>query len=133
MIAELGHLALVVALAAALFQSVVPMIGAARGWIGWMEAGRSAAVAQFLLLAFSFGALMHAFVTSDFSLQLVFANSHSAKPMLYKITGVWGNHEGSMMLWVLILALFGATAAVFGSYLPASLRARVLGIQGLVG
>ncbi len=133
MIAELGHLALAVALAVALFQAVVPMIGAARGWIGWMEAGRSAAVAQFLLLAFSFGALTHAFVTSDFSLQLVFANSHSAKPMLYKVTGVWGNHEGSMLLWVLILALFGAAAAVFGSYLPPSLRARVLGVQGLIG
>ena len=133
MIAELGHLALAVALAVAIFQSTVPMIGAARGWLGWMEAGRSAAVAQFLLLAFSFGALTHAFVTSDFSLQLVYANSHSAKPMLYKVTGVWGNHEGSMMLWVLILALFGAAAAVFGTYLPASLRARVLSVQGMVG
>ena len=133
MIAELGHLALVVALGVAIFQTIVPMIGAARGWLGWMEAGRSAAVAQFLLLAFSFGALTHAFVTSDFSLQLVYANSHSAKPMLYKVTGVWGNHEGSMMLWVLILSLFGAMAALFGSYLPASLRARVLGVQGAVG
>lgn len=133
MIAELGHLALALALGVALFQAIVPMIGATRGWPGWMASGRSAAVAQFLLLGFAFGALTYGFVTSDFSLQLVFGNSHSAKPMLYKVTGVWGNHEGSMLLWVLILALFGAIAAVFGDYLPDTLRARVLGVQGMIG
>ncbi len=69
-----------------------------------MAVAEPAANTQFLLIAFSFGALMYAFITSDFSLKLVVLNSHSAKPMLYKISGVWGNHEGSMLLWVLIVA-----------------------------
>ncbi len=133
MIAELGHFALILALAVALVQSIVPLIGAQRGWSGWMAVGEPAATAQFLLIALSFGAITHAFVTSDFSLQLVYANSHTDKPMLYKVTGVWGNHEGSMLLWVLILALFGACAAWFGGALPPSLRARVLSVQGLIG
>jgi cytochrome c-type biogenesis protein CcmF len=86
-----------------------------------------------LLVGYAFGALTWAFVTSDFSLQLVYANSHTDKPMIYKISGVWGNHEGSMLLWLLILALFGASAAVFGGNLPARLRARVLAVQGSIG
>ncbi|RNF33481.1 heme lyase CcmF/NrfE family subunit [Paracoccus methylarcula] len=112
---------------------IVPMIGAARGWQGWMDSARPAAMAQFLLTGLSFAALTMAFVTSDFSLKLVYENSHTAKPMIYKISGVWGNHEGSMLLWVLILALFGAAAAVFGGNLPPSLRARVLAVQASVG
>lgn len=98
-----------------------------------MAVGDTAAGLQFLMIAVSFAALTHAFVTSDFSLRLVTLNSHSAKPMLYKITGVWGNHEGSMLLWVLIVALFGACAAWFGGNLPPSLRARVLAVQGMIG
>jgi cytochrome c-type biogenesis protein CcmF len=77
--------------------------------------------------------LMWAFISSDFSLLLVVQNSHSAKPMLYKISGTWGNHEGSMLLWILIVSLFGATAAWFGTNLPPSLRARVLSVQGAIG
>src|SRR3546814_15450203 len=76
---------------------------------------------------------MHAYVTSDFSVINVVENSHSAKPLLYKVTGVWGNHEGSMLLWVLILALFGAMVAWFGRNLPPTLRARVLAVQGMIG
>ena len=133
MLNELGHFALVLALAVALVQSIVPLIGAHKGWAGWMAAGDPAASAQFLLIAFAFVALTWAFVTSDFSLQVVFANSHTDKPMLYKVSGVWGNHEGSMLLWVLILALFGATAAWFGKALPVRLRARVLAVQGSIG
>ncbi|MEO0814238.1 MAG: heme lyase CcmF/NrfE family subunit, partial [Myxococcota bacterium] len=91
-----------------------------------------AATAQFVLVAGSFAALTYAFVTSDFSLQLVVMNSHTLKPMLYKVSGVWGNHEGSMLLWVLILALFGACAAWFGRGLPDTLRARVLAVQAAV-
>ena len=72
-------------------------------------------------------------MTSDFSLRLVTLNSHTAKPMLYKVTGVWGNHEGSLLLWVLILSLFGASAAWFGGNLPARLRARVLSVQAMIG
>ncbi|QPM89852.1 heme lyase CcmF/NrfE family subunit [Pseudooceanicola algae] len=133
MYAELGHFALILAFAVALFQMLVPLIGAWRGWPAWMAAAEPAAIAQCLLVTLSFGCLMHGFITSDFSLELVWANSHSAKPMLYKVTGVWGNHEGSMLLWILILALFGAAAAVFGSNLPPSLRARVIGVQASIG
>jgi cytochrome c-type biogenesis protein CcmF len=133
MIAEFGHFALTLAFAVALYQMIVPMIGAAKGWQGWMDSARPAAMAQFLLTGLSFAALTVAFVTSDFSLKLVYENSHTAKPMIYKISGVWGNHEGSMLLWVLILSLFGAAAAAFGSNLPPSLRARVLGVQASIG
>ncbi|WBU60865.1 heme lyase CcmF/NrfE family subunit [Paracoccus albus] len=133
MIAELGHFALILAFAVSLFQCIVPLIGAGRGWPAWMEAARPAAIAQFGLVGLSFAALTVAFVTSDFSVQLVYNNSHSAKPMIYKISGVWGNHEGSMLLWVLILALFGAAAAAFGEHLPPSLRARVLAVQAAIG
>ncbi|MDB6181577.1 heme lyase CcmF/NrfE family subunit [Paracoccus fistulariae] len=133
MIAEFGHFALILAFAVSVFQMTVPMIGAARGWQGWMDSARPAAMVQFLLVAISFIALTISFVTSDFSLKLVYENSHTAKPMLYKITGVWGNHEGSMLLWVLILALFGAAAAVFGDNLPPTLRARVLAVQASIG
>jgi cytochrome c-type biogenesis protein CcmF len=133
MITELGHFALVLALAMAAVQMVVPLVGAQRGWTGWMAAAEPAAVAQLALVALSFGALTWAFVTSDFSLRLVVLNSHSDKPMLYKITGVWGNHEGSLLLWSLILALFGAAVAWFGTNLPPTLRARVLAVQGAVG
>ena len=132
MIVELGHFALILAFAVALFQTVVPMVGAARGWSGWMAAANPAATTQFLLTAISFGALTYAFVTSDFSVQLVTSNSHTLKPMLYKITGVWGNHEGSLLLWVLILTLFGACCAWFGGALPPRLRARVLAVQSSV-
>ena len=129
MIIELGHFALILAALVGVVQMVVPLIGAHKGWRGWMGLADPAATVQFLLVGFSFAALMYAFVVSDFSLRLVVANSHSDKPMLYKISGVWGNHEGSMLLWLLILVLFGACASWFGSNLPASLRARVLGVQ----
>ncbi len=131
--AEIGHFALILAFAVAIFQMVVPMIGAQKGWSGWIDSARPAALAQFGLIAISFVALTMAFVSSDFSVRLVYENSHTAKPLIYKISGVWGNHEGSMLLWVLILALFGAAAAVFDANLPPSLRARVLGVQASVG
>ncbi len=133
MITELGHFALILALFVAIVQMIVPLIGAHRGWPGWMAMAAPAATLQFLFVAASFGALTWAFVTSDFSLRLVWANSHTLKPMLYKITGVWGNHEGSMLLWILILAVFGSAVAVFGGNLPPSLRARVLGVQAWIG
>ena len=81
---------------------------------------------QFTLTALSYAALTYAFVVSDFSVKLVVDNSHTLKPLMYKLSGVWGNHEGSMLLWVLILTLFGASAAWFGGNLPRSLQARVL-------
>ncbi len=133
MIVELGHFALILAALIALLQAVVPMVGAQRGWRGWMAFAEPAATSQLILVAFSFGALTWAFVSSDFSLKLVYENSHSAKPLIYRISGVWGNHEGSMLLWQLILALFGAAAAWFGGNLPDRLRARVLAVQALIG
>ena len=133
MIVEIGHFALVLAFAVAVFQMIVPMIGAHKNWSAWMAVASPAASLQFALVAISFAALTYAFVTSDFSLNLVVANSHTDKPLLYKISGVWGNHEGSLLLWVLILALFGASAAWFGGNLPPRLRARVLAVQSSVG
>ncbi len=133
MITELGHFALILALCLAVLQAVLPLIGAARRHMGWMAVGQSTAIAQFALIALAFAALIHAYVTSDFSVLNVAENSHSAKPLLYKITGVWGNHEGSMVLWVLILSLFGAAVAWFGDNLPPELRARVLAVQGMIG
>ncbi|GAB4389395.1 heme lyase CcmF/NrfE family subunit [Albidovulum sp.] len=133
MITELGHFTLILALMLAALQAVSALVGAHRDWRGWMALAGPAAVAQFVCLAIAFAALTHAFVTSDFSLRLVFLNSHTLKPLLYKVTGVWGNHEGSMLLWVLILALFGASAHWFGASLPERLKARVLGVQALIG
>jgi len=133
MIVELGHFALILALAIALVQTIVPLIGAHKGWQSWMAVAEPAATAQFLLISFSFAALTYAFVTSDFSVALVVNNSHTLKPMIYKVSGVWGNHEGSLLLWVLTLALFGASAAWFGGNLPPALRARVLAVQGSIG
>ena len=105
MIAEAGHFALILACLIALAQSTVPLLGAARRDHALMEMGRAAAVAQFLFIAAAFFSLMHAYVVSDFSVANVYQNSHSGKVMLYKVTGLWSNHEGSMLLWVLILSL----------------------------
>jgi len=132
MITELGHFALILAFMVAIVQMVVPMIGAMQHRPGWMALADPAANVQFALTAFSFGALTWAFITSDFSLQIVVENSHSAKPMLYKVSGTWGNHEGSMLLWVLIVTLFGAMASWFGAGLPPTLRARVLAVQSSI-
>ncbi len=132
MIAESGHYALVLALALALIQSIVPLIGARLRDPALMNVARSTALAQLLFAGASFVALVTLHVTSDFSVANVYENSHSMKPLLYKITGVWGNHEGSMLLWVSILALFGGLVAAFGNNLPLSLRAHVLAVQAWV-
>ena len=132
MIAESGHYALVLALGLALVQSVVPLIGARLRDVALMNVARSTALAQLLFVGASFVALVMLHVNSDFSVANVYENSHSMKPLLYKITGVWGNHEGSMLLWVSILALFGGLVAAFGNNLPLSLRAHVLAVQAWV-
>jgi len=128
----MGHFALVVALCAALAQAIVPFWGARVGDPDLMAVGRSAGLTQFALVAAAFAALVHAHLTSDFSVLNVAENSHSAVPTIYKISGVWGNHEGSMLLWVLILSTFGALVALFGRSLPRALRADALAVQGLV-
>jgi cytochrome c-type biogenesis protein CcmF len=132
MIAELGHYALVLALALALVQSCVPLYGARRDDPALMGVASSTAVAQFGFVALAFGALVACYLRSDFSVVNVFENSHSAKPLIYKITGVWGNHEGSMLLWVLILSVFGALVSIFGGNLPARLKANVLAVQAWI-
>jgi cytochrome c-type biogenesis protein CcmF len=132
MIIEIGHFALILALATAVVQSVVPLIGARRRDAGMMAVGPLAAVTSLMLVAISFFALTYAYVVSDFSVVNVVMNSHSEKPLLFKITGVWGNHEGSMLLWVLILAIFGAGIAFFGGNLPRTLKANVLSVQAWV-
>jgi cytochrome c-type biogenesis protein CcmF len=98
-----------------------------------MAFGTRIAIAQAALLVLAFAALTYGFVVSDFSLAVVFQNSHSLKPMLYKVSGVWGNHEGSMLMWVLTLAIFSAAVALFGRNLPPTLKARVLSVQAMIG
>ncbi|HEC91168.1 MAG TPA: heme lyase NrfEFG subunit NrfE, partial [Alphaproteobacteria bacterium] len=132
MISEIGHFALVLALMVAVVQAVIPMAGAARNNARWMAFAGPASYVQVALVAISFAALTYAFVTSDFSVKLVVENSNSAKPLLFKITGVWANHEGSMLLWVLILALYGAAVAAFGANLPPGLKARAIAVQAMV-
>jgi cytochrome c-type biogenesis protein CcmF len=132
MLSELGQFALALALPVALIQSIVPMIGAARNIPAWMAVSRPAAFALLGLIGLSFAALTHAFIVNDFSVIAVFQNSHTAKPLLYKVAGVWGNHEGSMVLWIAILAVFGAGVAAFGRNLPPSLMARALAVQGMI-
>ncbi|BCW89914.1 Cytochrome c-type biogenesis protein CcmF [Alphaproteobacteria bacterium SO-S41] len=133
MIPEIGHFALLLGLALALYQAAAGFFGAARRAPRLMESAGAAAIALAGALAVSFGALIAVYVQSDFSVAVVVGNSHSAKPLLYKIAGAWGNHEGSMLLWSLMLALFGAMVAVFGRGLPPTLKARVLGVQALIG
>src|SRR3546814_25514 len=120
------------ALAVAVVQGSLPAIGAARQSDSLMAVAGPAAVAQFLLVGTAFLSLMYAYVVSDFTVANVVENSHSAKPMLYKVTGVWGNHEGSMVLWILMLAGFGAAVALFGRSLPATLKARALAVQAWI-
>lgn len=132
MIAELGHYALVLALSLSLVQSIVPFWGARTGDTALMQAGTTCAIAGFLATLIAFAALTYSYVTSDFSLLNVWQNSHTSKPLLYKYTAVWGNHEGSMLLWVLMLTLFSALLAAFATALPARLKANTLSVQGWV-
>jgi cytochrome c-type biogenesis protein CcmF len=133
MIVELGHFALILALMVAVVQSTLPLWGAHANDARLMALAEPAALVQMVLVAASFGVLTWAFVTSDFSLSVVVSNSHTEKPLIYKISGVWGNHEGSLLLWVLILAIYGGAVALWGGNLPTRLRARVLAVQGMVG
>ncbi|MCF6221208.1 MAG: heme lyase CcmF/NrfE family subunit [Robiginitomaculum sp.] len=132
MIAEIGQIALILAFLIAVAQSVLPMVGAHKADARLMAFGDKAALAQFILLGVSFIALTIVFVQSDFSVKLVTVNSHTDKPLLYKISGVWGNHEGSMLLWVLILGIYGALVPIYGKNLPAGLKARALSVQGMI-
>src|SRR5437016_14570436 len=126
MIAESGHYALVLALALALVQMTVPFVGARKNDPVLMAVAGPTAVAQWCFVALAFGALMICYVRSDFSVLNVFENSHSAKPLVYKLSGVWGHHQGSMLLWVFILTVFAGLVPLLRAILPAGFKAGVL-------
>ncbi len=132
MIPELGHFALALACIIAVVQSVLPVVGAARRDARWMATAAPLALGLLLAVGTAFGSLLWAYAVNDTTVANVVANSHSAKPLIYKISGTWGNHEGSMVLWVLILAVCGAAVALFGRDLPTALKARVIGVLGWI-
>jgi cytochrome c-type biogenesis protein CcmF len=129
---ELGQFALVLALLVVALQAVLPLVGAQRGIASWMAIARPAAFAQFALVAFAFAVLTYGFVSQDFSIKYVAINSNSLLPVIYRYTAVWGSHEGSLLLWALILAVWTAAVARFSQRLPAEVIARVLGVMGAV-
>ncbi|HEB28197.1 MAG TPA: heme lyase CcmF/NrfE family subunit [Porticoccus sp.] len=132
MIAEYGQFSLILALILALLQSVIPQAGAAVGNRLWMSASRPLVVGQTLMVMFSFGCLVALFISDDFSVRYVAANSNTLLPDHYKVSAVWGAHEGSLLLWVLILALWSLAVAMFSRTLPEQLVARVLGVMGVI-
>ncbi len=132
MIAELGHYALMLALGLALIQGIMPIVGTRTNDPVLMSVAAPAALAQFAFVAMAFAALAYCYVTSDFSVLNVYENSNSQMPLIYRLTSVWGNHEGSMMLWVSILTLFGASVAAFGTNLPVVLKANALAVQAWI-
>jgi cytochrome c-type biogenesis protein CcmF len=133
MAAEIGHLALILAFALAFVQALAPMWGAARGEPRLMALGRAAAGLQMGFVVLAFASLAAAYLYMDFSVALVAKHSHSTQPAIYRFAATWGSHEGSMLLWVLILALCGGAVASFGASLRETLQARVLGVQGIIG
>ncbi|WP_375463360.1 heme lyase CcmF/NrfE family subunit [uncultured Methylobacterium sp.] len=132
MIVEVGHFALALALALSLTQAVMPLWAARSGDAALRQVATPAALGAFACVLFAFAALTYAHATSDFSVQNVVENSHTTKPFIYKLSGVWGNHEGSMLLWVLILTVFGACVAVARDSVPPVLRANTLAVQGFI-
>jgi cytochrome c-type biogenesis protein CcmF len=132
MIPELGHFALILALLLAIAQAGFGLGGAARGQAGWMAAGRSAVVGQFVFIALAFGALTYAFVQRDFSVLYVATNSNSQLPLFYRVAAVWGGHEGSLLLWALCLAAWSIAVTALSGSLDAPFRSRVVGILGLI-
>ncbi len=132
MLPELGHFALILALCTALVQGIIPLVGAARGMPGWMALARPAALAQFLFLLIAFALLTEAFITNDFSVAYVAQNSNSSLPLVYRISAVWGGHEGSLLLWAVMLGGWTAAVAVLSRRLPDDMVARVLAVMGLV-
>eukprot|EP01034_Spumella_vulgaris_P006832 gene6832-8714_t len=132
MIYELGHFSLILALAVALVQAVLPLVGAQQDRAAWMAVARPAARAQCLFLVVAYACLTHAFVVSDFSVALAANHSNTALPLIYRITAVWGNHEGSILLWSLILSGWTVAVSFFSRQLDDATVARVIGVMGLV-
>jgi cytochrome c-type biogenesis protein CcmF len=132
MIPEIGQFALIIALSIALIQALVPLAGASLGVQRWIALARPAALGQLLFVGISYACLTWAFLSHDFSVLYVAKNSNSALPLIYRISGVWGSHEGSLLLWALVLALWTGAVAVFTPNVPSAMRARVLAVLGLV-
>jgi cytochrome c-type biogenesis protein CcmF len=130
---ELGHFALILAFVVSLLQGVLPLVGAQRGNAQWIALARPAAQTQFLLIAIAFGCLAQSFLTNDFSVSYVAGHSNTQLPTLYRFSAVWGGHEGSLLLWVLMLAGWGAAVSLASRQLPEIMVARVLAVLGLVG
>ena len=131
-VTEFGHFALISAFILSLIQSVVPLFGAARHNMQLMLVGPAAAISAAAASVIAFGALLTSFIRSDFSVALVANHSHSAKPLIYKISGTWGNHEGSLLLWILILVIYGAVLALSGRSMSTIGKARILAVQGMI-
>src|SRR5215470_3697642 len=132
MIPELGHFALIVALCIACAQASIPLLGAQRGDVAWMALARPAAQGQFVFVAIAFACLAWSFVSNDFSVLNVASNSNSHLPMRYRFAATWGSHEGSMLLWVLMLSAWTVAVSLLSRHLPEPLVARVLGVIGIV-
>ena len=130
---ELGHFALILAFVVSIAQGVLPLVGAQRGQAQWIALARPAAQTQFLLIAIAFACLAQSFLTSDFSVSYVAQHSNTQLPSIYKFSAVWGGHEGSLLLWVLMLSGWGAAVSVASRQLPEAMVARVLAVLGLVG
>ncbi|OGA49702.1 MAG: c-type cytochrome biogenesis protein CcmF [Betaproteobacteria bacterium RIFCSPLOWO2_12_FULL_63_13] len=132
MIPEIGQLALILALGLAMVQGSLPIIGAAKRRLAWMAIARPAAQGQFAFVAIALGCLAWSFYANDFSVQYVASNSNSKLPLAYRLSGTWGGHEGSLLLWTFMLGLWSTAVTVFGRRLPREMQARVLGVLGLV-
>lgn len=132
MIVEIGHFALILALFVALIQGIFPIAGAAKNNVAWMALAKPAARLQFSLVAIAIGALGYAFAAKDYSVLYVASNSNSKLPIWYRVAALWGGHEGSLLLWAFILNVWTLAVTFFSSHLPATTRARILGVMGLI-
>ena len=132
MIPELGHFSLILALCMAVILAIVPIVGATRSVSGWIAVARPTAFAQLLFVAIAYGCLTYSFLTHDFSVKYAAMNSNTALPVLYLVSGVWGAHEGSLLLWALVLCCWTALVARFSRAIPDATVARVLGVMGMI-
>ncbi len=132
MIPEIGNFALIVALFLSLIQGILPIVGAARNDAVMMSSARTLALGQFIIVAVAFGCLVQAFVSNDFSVLYVAQNSNSQLPLAYRVSAIWGGHEGSLLLWTFILTVWTVAVASFSKHLPQEMVARVIGVMGLV-
>ncbi len=132
MIPELGHFALIIAFCLALVQTIFPLLGAARGIPNWIAVAKPAAVGQLVFMSVAYGCLTYAFIYNDFSVSYVANNSNSALPLIYRVVSVWGGHEGSLLLWNILLAVWTVAVVIFSRSLPQTMTARVLSIMGFV-